>query len=148
MLGLVRNIIGNLLLAEPAMIKSDSDFFSLGGNSLLLGKLVYQIRRQTGVAIGVSSLFTNSTIKGMIEVENKRNSDSTLAKGVPTHSARTSEATLNMGYDYDEDIEASQERSRGQSQPLSLIIQDIPFIFFYPVKTAMTWTVLLLMLLT
>ncbi|KAJ7493280.1 acetyl-CoA synthetase-like protein [Mycena galericulata] len=140
---LVRDIIGNLLLADAAMIKPDSDFFLLGGNSLLLGKLALVW------PIGVSSLFTNSTIKGiasMIEVENKRNSDSTLAKRVPTHSARTSEATLNMGYDYDEDIEASQEKSRGQSHPLSLIIQAIPFIFFYPLKTAMTWTVLLLML--
>ncbi|KAJ7780297.1 AMP-dependent synthetase and ligase [Mycena maculata] len=146
---LVRDIIGNLLLAEPAMIKPDSDFFLLGGNSLLLGKLAYQIRRQTGVAIGVSSLFTNSTIKGiasMIEVEHRRNSDETLKKPQPGHSARQSEATLNMGYDYDEDVEVSQEKSRGQSHPLSMLVQALPFIFFYPLKTAMTWTTLLLML--
>ncbi|KAJ7708845.1 acetyl-CoA synthetase-like protein [Mycena rosella] len=144
---LVRDIIGNLLLAEPAMIKPDSDFFLLGGNSLLLGKLAYQIRRQTGVAIGVSSLFTNSTIKGiaaMIEVENRRNSDN-MIKGEP-NSARQSEATLNMGYDYEEDVEASQEKARGQSHPLSMIVQALPFIFFYPLKTALTWTCLLLML--
>ncbi|KAJ6561109.1 acetyl-CoA synthetase-like protein [Mycena vulgaris] len=131
-----------------AMIKPDSDFFLLGGNSLLLGKLAYQIRRQTGVAIGVSSLFTNSTIKGiasMIEVEHNRNSDN-LMKEELVHSAGTSEATLNMGYDYDEDTEASQEKSRGQSHPLSMIVQAVPFIFFYPLKTALTWTALLLML--
>ncbi|KAJ7282076.1 acetyl-CoA synthetase-like protein [Mycena rebaudengoi] len=146
---LVRDIIGNLLLAEPSMIKPDSDFFLLGGNSLLLGKLAYQIRRQTGVAIGVSSLFTNSTIEGiasMIEVEGKRHSgDPALSRRYNT-SAPTSEATLNSGYDYDEDTRASQNKSRGQAHPLSMFIQALPILFFYPLKTALTWTILLLML--
>jgi hypothetical protein len=138
---LVRDIIGNLLLAEPSMIKPDSDFFLLGGNSLLLGKLAYQIRRQTGVAIGVSSLFTNSTIEGiasMIEVEGKRHSgDPALSRRYNT-SAPTSEATLNSGYDYDEDTRASQNKSRGQAHPLSMFIQALPILFFYPLKTALT----------
>ncbi|KAJ7607839.1 acetyl-CoA synthetase-like protein [Mycena polygramma] len=115
---LVRDIIGNLLLADSAMIKPDSDFFLLGGNSLLLGKLAYQIRRQTGVAIGVSSLFTNSTIKGIadiIEAEHRRSAAD--VKDTPNHSARQSEATLNMGYDYEEDLDASSEKSRGQVAP-------------------------------
>ncbi|KAJ7777390.1 acetyl-CoA synthetase-like protein [Mycena metata] len=143
---LVRDIIGNLLLADTTMIKPDSDFFLLGGNSLLLGKLAYQIRRQTGVAIGVSSLFTNSTITGIasiIEQENKRGS---VAKESVNESAMHSEATLNMGYDYDEDLDASQAKSRGQSHPLSMFIQILPIMFFYPLKTAMTWAVLLFML--
>ncbi|KAJ7623641.1 acetyl-CoA synthetase-like protein [Roridomyces roridus] len=146
---LVRDIIGNLLLAEPSMIRPESDFFLLGGNSLLLGKLAYQIRRQTGVAIGVSSLFTNSTIKGiasLIEVEHKRNGDGMLKEPPTGHSSRTSEATLNMGYDYDEDIESSQDKPRSQNHPLVMLVQAIPFVFFYPLKTALTWTTLLLML--
>ncbi|KAF7353532.1 Acetyl-CoA synthetase-like protein [Mycena sanguinolenta] len=38
------------------------------------------------------------------------------------------------------------KRARSQTHPLSLIIQTIPFIFFYPLKAALTWTVLLLVL--
>ncbi|KAJ6474655.1 acetyl-CoA synthetase-like protein [Mycena vitilis] len=144
---LVRDIIGNLLLADSAMIKPDSDFFLLGGNSLLLGKLAYQIRRQTGVAIGVSSLFTNSTIKGIADIIEAEHRKSALdVKDTPNHSARQSEATLNMGYDYEEDVDASSEKSRGQSHPLSMFVQALPLVFFYPLKTALTWTVLLLML--
>jgi hypothetical protein len=48
------------------MITDDSDFFLLGGNPLLLGKLSYFIRKAAGAN------FTNSTIKGiasLIEVE-------------------------------------------------------------------------------
>ncbi|KAJ7173681.1 acetyl-CoA synthetase-like protein [Mycena filopes] len=146
---LVRDIVGNLLLAEPAMIKADSDFFLLGGNSLLLGKLAYQIRRQTGVAIGVSALFTNSTITGiagMIESEHRRSGSGSMTKEGSDDSALHSEATLNMGYDYDEDLDASQAKSRGQSHPLSMFVQLFPIMFFYPLKTAMTWATLLLML--
>ncbi|KAJ7738205.1 hypothetical protein B0H14DRAFT_3516093 [Mycena olivaceomarginata] len=66
--------------------------------------------------------------------------------------AACSEATLNMGYDYEEDVGASQEKVRGQCHPVSMIVQALPFVFFYPLKTALTymffssWTVLLLML--
>ncbi|KAJ7151166.1 hypothetical protein C8R46DRAFT_1304861 [Mycena filopes] len=135
---LVRDIVGNLLLAEPAMIKADSDFFLLGGNSLLLGKLAYQ----TGVVIGVSALFTNSTITGiagMIESEHRTMESS-------DDSVLHSETTLNMGYDDDGDLDAQQAKSRGQSHPLSMFIQLFLIMFVYPLKTAMTWATLLLML--
>ncbi|KAJ7132303.1 AMP-dependent synthetase and ligase [Mycena epipterygia] len=148
---LVRDIVGNLLLADSALLKADADFFLLGGNSLLLGKLAHQIRRRTGVALGVAALFANSTIGGiaeMIEGENRRTEDLKGEDGGKGHSARTSEATLNMGYDYEEDVEASQERARGQAHPLSMIVQALPLVFFYPLKTALTWTTLLFMLAT
>ncbi|CAK5273778.1 unnamed protein product, partial [Mycena citricolor] len=140
---LVRDIIGNLLLADASMMKAESDFFLLGGNSLLLGKLAYQIRRRTGVSLAVQSLFTNSTIQGiaaMIEQEHGRNAEK------PMPSARHSESTtLNMSYDYDEDM-ASHETSRGQTHPITMFVQALPLVFFYPLKAAMTWTILLLML--
>ncbi|KAJ7367145.1 acetyl-CoA synthetase-like protein [Mycena albidolilacea] len=141
---LVRDIIGNLLVVDAAMIKPDSDFFLLGGNSLLLGKLAYQIRKQTGVSIRVSNLFTNSTIQGIAELIETEMEGTTSG-----HSSRQSEATLNtldMGYDYEEDLEVSREKTRGQTHPISMIVQALPFMFFYPLKTALTWTVLLLML--
>ncbi|KAF7370975.1 Peroxisomal-coenzyme a synthetase [Mycena sanguinolenta] len=147
----VRNIIGKLLDADASLIRPDSDFFLLGGNSLLLGKLAYQIRRQTGVAIAVARLFTNSTIEGiagMIEQE-KRNNEMKGILGIKTEEVGTpqSEATtLNVpAYEYEED-EVSREKIRGQTHPLTMIVQAMPFMFFYPLKAAMTWTVLLLML--
>ncbi|KAJ7065262.1 acetyl-CoA synthetase-like protein, partial [Mycena amicta] len=148
---LVRDIVGNLLLSDAALITPDADFFLLGGNSLLLGKLAYQIRRQTGVALGVQALFANSTIKGialMIESEHKRNSsDDSLKDGKNIGlSTQQSEVTLNMGYDYDDDLDVSQQKARGQTHPFTMLVQALPVFFFYPLKTALTWTVLLLML--
>ncbi|KAK7031546.1 peroxisomal-coenzyme A synthetase [Favolaschia claudopus] len=159
---LVRDIMGNLLLnADTKSMRPDSDFFLLGGNSLLLGKLAYQIRRRTGVAVGVASLFANSTIggiAGLIEREEdlKRGSNGVLGEGnlkegpldgtTPGNSAMQSEVSLNLGYDYDEDVAASQDKTRGQTHPVSMIVQALPMVFFYPLKTALTWTALLLVL--
>ena len=39
-----------------------------------------------------------------------------------------------------EDGLPAQEQGRSQTHPLSLIIQAIPLLFFYPLKVAFTWT--------
>jgi hypothetical protein len=62
---LVRDIIGNLLVADAAMIKPDSDFFLLGRNSLLLGKLAHQIRKQTGVSIRCQICLQTAQSRGL-----------------------------------------------------------------------------------
>ena len=44
---LIHDIVGNLLLTDLGMITSESDFFLLGGNSLLFGKLSYFIHKES-----------------------------------------------------------------------------------------------------
>ncbi|KAF8129664.1 acetyl-CoA synthetase-like protein [Mycena galopus ATCC 62051] len=139
----VRDIIGDLLLADASLIRPESDFFLLGGNSLLLGKLAYQIRRQTGVAIGVARLFANSTIEGIAGLIEE---GEVGKKGAEETPGQSEAATLNVvAYDYEED-ERSREKVRGQGHLLVMLVQALPFVFFYPLKTAMTWTILLFML--
>ncbi|KAJ7870970.1 acetyl-CoA synthetase-like protein [Mycena olivaceomarginata] len=162
---LVRNIIGNLLTADVGKINGDSDFFLLGGNSLLLGKLAYQIRKETGVSIPVATLFSNSTVRGIagliVASDAKPKQSAFLGSGM--HSRTQSEATLLPGGRRSSpdggrsrnqsgatlpgfDKNFVSKLARGQTHPLSLIIQAIPFIFFYPLKAALTWTILLLIL--
>lgn len=64
----VRDIIARLLDTEAGTITAESDFFLLGGNSLLLGRLVHLIRKETGVSLEVSTLFNNSTVAGIASV--------------------------------------------------------------------------------
>ncbi|KAJ7022218.1 acetyl-CoA synthetase-like protein [Mycena alexandri] len=164
---LVRDIIANLLTADTGKITSDSDFFLLGGNSLLLGKLAYQIRKGTGVNIPVATLFTHSTIKGIaslidasddgrskggpygIHSRDQNTSNVTLTPGggrrPPGHSRNQSEATL-ASIGSEKGLIGGTTLAFGQNHPLSLIIQIIPFIFFYPLKAALTWSILLLTL--
>ncbi|KAG7094546.1 putative NRPS-like protein biosynthetic cluster [Marasmius oreades] len=148
---LVRDIIADLLNIERTKITLESDFFLLGGSSLLLGKLSYQLRKSTGVDVNITSLFTNSTVAGitsLISVEKK------------TSAEFDSQSTLDActGPDFMEklppisrlssflgDFTVSTKR-RGQNHPFVLIVQSLPFIFFYPLKAALTWTVFLFIL--
>lgn len=138
----VRGIIAELLLMEAGIITSDSDFFLLGGNSLLLGKLAYMIRKQLGANVGVAALFTNSTVRGISElIRAEEEISKAFMNQNPNHSKAPntidskSEVTT-LGYDYD--LEDPEEHFRGQNHPVSLMVQALPFIFFYPLKAAVT----------
>ncbi|KAJ7246783.1 acetyl-CoA synthetase-like protein [Mycena haematopus] len=153
---LVRDIIGNLLTVDVGMINGDSDFFLLGGNSLLLGKLAYQIRKERGVGIPVATLFSHSTVKGIAalidaseskpgsfgDLRSRNQSEVTLVDG--RHPRSRSDDTLLSPAGFGQTFDNT--RARSQTHPLSLVIQAIPFVFFYPLKAALTWTVLLLIL--
>jgi hypothetical protein len=137
---LVRDILANLLVADPTIITAESDFFLLGGTSLLLGKLSYFIRKESGVSVAIADIFTNSTVKGiasLIQAGDNYNLKGGLdtANKTQMYSARDpteSEYTLCD----DNDTEDPMDLSRGQTHPLSLVIQAIPIIFFYPLKAA------------
>ncbi|KZP11554.1 AMP-dependent synthetase and ligase [Athelia psychrophila] len=153
---LVRDIVANLLLTDPGMITADSDFFLLGGNSLLLGKLSYFIRKQMGANVAVADIFTNSTIEGiasLVQAELK-GANQMEAGGKPQGAARGNgdkfidedgldgnDSNSTLGYEFD--LEDPIEPARGQNHPLSLIVQILPIVFFYPLKAAYTWAILL-----
>jgi hypothetical protein len=122
-------------------------------NSLLLGKLAYQIRKGTGVNIPVATLFTNSTVQAMASlIDASGQKQSSLASlGATLHRKTQSEATLipQSGFDdhslpayseysYPDDPRVHRENSRGQNHPVSLIVQAFPFVLFYPLKAAFT----------
>ncbi|KAJ7869391.1 AMP-dependent synthetase and ligase [Mycena leptocephala] len=149
---LVRNIIGNLLATETRKIGGDSDFFLLGGNSLLLGKLAYQI----------PTLFTHTTVKGIAELIDASQDGHSKQGSFGFHSQNPSEATLIPGGRQNihsgshsrnqsgatllssrSELGFVSKLARGQNHPLSLIIQALPLVFFYPLKAALTWTILL-----
>ncbi|KAH9479272.1 putative NRPS-like protein biosynthetic cluster [Psilocybe cubensis] len=155
---LVRDIVAELLNIDPTHIHTGSDFFLLGGNSLLLGKLSHSVRRQSGINIGITELFSESTIHGiaaLLEEREAANADTdteTKAHGdqekVKDPNTRNSSTTaFGDDYDFEQDAEyAETKRSRSQDHPLCLIVQAIPFVFFYPLKTAWTWSMLIFML--
>jgi len=134
---LVRDIIARLLFLEPKLVTADSDFFLLGGNSMLVGRLAHAIRKETGMDVEVSALFTNSTVRGIAStlkgssLSSSRGSlfDRTLAGSATPMSA----STAHWGpAQWDE----PKEHRRGWTHPLSLIVQSFPIIFFYPLKIA------------
>ncbi|KAJ7455805.1 acetyl-CoA synthetase-like protein [Mycena latifolia] len=159
---LLRDIIANLLLADPTKIHNESDFFLLGGNSLLLGKLAHQIRKGTGVNIPVATLFTHSTVEAitsLIKASDRKNASNPAPLDAELSRRNHSETTLILEkkypsdgshttlpayeYSYPDDPRVHRENQRGQNHPVTLIIQGLPFLLFYPLKAALTWTILL-----
>ncbi|KAF8957111.1 AMP-dependent synthetase and ligase [Flammula alnicola] len=154
---LVRDIVAEMLSIDPGIFARIRTSFLLGGNSLLLGKLSYQIRRQAGINVGIAELFTESTIKGIAAlIEEKDPSkahghidhDNVAGEKMDSRSTDASSTTaVSVDYDYEQDLEYAQsKRSRKQDHPLCLIVQAVPFLFFYPFKTALAWSLLLYMM--
>ncbi|RDB18500.1 putative peroxisomal-coenzyme A synthetase [Hypsizygus marmoreus] len=156
---LVRNIVADLVVAEHRKINRNSDFFLLGGNSLLLGKLSYNLRKETGASVGIAALFRRSTIAGIVSLVE----EATPPLSPPNNplasqsffdldeklqdSPLSSETTLAHDYDPDIDLEDFEQTfSRDQTNPLNLIVQALPLMLFYPLKSAFTWTLLLFLL--
>ncbi|KZT25194.1 acetyl-CoA synthetase-like protein [Neolentinus lepideus HHB14362 ss-1] len=150
----VRDTIAHLLDIEPGVITYDSDFFLLGGNSLLLGRLAHHLRKETGILIQVSGIFTNSTVRGitsLIEEEEANMSKTTLNSAqasVAGDKKRKYEDDGSDGGSIDlESLSYGNSRSRrSQTHPIPLIVQALPLIFFYPLKAAWTWTIIVFVL--
>ncbi|CAO1633923.1 unnamed protein product [Parajaminaea phylloscopi] len=146
----IRDIIGGLLDTESGTITAESDFFLLGGNSLLLGRLVALIRKETGVSLEVSSLFNNSTVAGiaaLVDEENGIGEDEYDDADGYTDEKTPGLSSFTGAHRYDGDEEPAFAshgyKPRSQLHPWVLLIQTIPFLFFYPLKAAWTWTVIL-----
>ncbi|KAF9038595.1 hypothetical protein BJ165DRAFT_1499050, partial [Panaeolus papilionaceus] len=155
---ITRDIISDLLNLDASHVSVDSDFFLLGGNSLLLGKLAYHIRKQAGVNIAIAELFTDSSVGGIArllgdkgqeladskeDIDYKSDTQSKANSATPMSST----TAFSLDYDFERDVEfGPPRRHRGSEHPLSLIVQAFPFVFFYPFKSALTWSIMLFML--
>ena len=120
---------------------SDAERFRLllGGNSLLLGKLSYHPRRKLGVSIGVMELFSKSTIQGIATlIEEKSRSE--MDYGTDDDTKHTANFSMALDHDFEHDLDHHRKRW-GWSQvcPLCLTVQAIPFLIFFPFKTAFTY---------
>ncbi|WP_322069281.1 acyl carrier protein [Paraburkholderia bannensis] len=61
----VRALIAALLEIEPHEIDADQDFFELGGDSVLVIKLVARIRRKLGVELTPGDVFDHPSVAAL-----------------------------------------------------------------------------------
>lgn len=141
---LVRSLIAEILKIDTFRIKPDSDFFLLGGSSLLLGNLSFHLRKQTGVSITIPSLFANSTVRGIASVVQDKLNEMPIAStlsldGENSGSIGTSRFSSRR-FDDEEDFGSNPKHdpSRGQTHVLSLLVQALPLTFFHPLKATLT----------
>ncbi|KAI9061574.1 acetyl-CoA synthetase-like protein [Trametes sanguinea] len=140
---LVRDIVAELLDKDPGTIAGDSDFFLIGGNSLLLGRFAHQVRKDMGVTLKVSDIFTSSTINGIAELIEQEASGETVAR---RGTASEKSAIHRCSISSTASTLVDSDKGRPQTHPLALIVQALPMVVFHPMKTAFTWTALLYIL--
>jgi len=139
---LVRNLIAEILKLETFRIKRDSDFFLLGGSSLMLGHLSFHVRKRTGVSITIPSLFANSTVRGVASIIQDKLSEASNTSTLPLEEENTrfidpSRAPLRSDYEEDFD-DLKHHLSRGQTHVLCLLIQALPLAFIHPLRATLT----------
>ena len=134
----VRDIVADLLAKDAALIAGESDFFLLGGNSLLLGRLSYGIRKETGASLKVADLFNHSTINGIAHLIDAEVSKAMAAASGHTVGSDGSESRDRIDKPEWTTPYPSEEPApmRSQNHPLALLVQIIPLLFFYPLKAA------------
>ncbi|KDQ58575.1 hypothetical protein JAAARDRAFT_155112 [Jaapia argillacea MUCL 33604] len=151
---MVRDIVARLLERDPGEITGDSDFFLIGGNSLLLGRLAHFIRKETGASLKVSSIFNYSTINGIATLVDAEMQDAMSKTAVATATALGSEKFIGSPNWSSDALDSEtlaftferEDKGRRQTHPIPLLVQAIPVIFFYPLKAAMTWTAIVFIL--
>ena len=149
---IVRRIVADLLNRDPATITGESDFFLLGGNSLLLGRLAHLIRKETGVSVRVADVFAHSTINGIAsliedaeEIDHNGGLRSTEKTAVNTPANVSSASSEKSAAASIVDLPSlpygpAPDGRRGQTHILALLVQAVPLVLLYPLKVAFTWT--------
>lgn len=140
---LVRDIVAELLQKDPALISGTSDFFLIGGNSLLLGRLSYSIRKETGASLKVADLFNHSTMNGIAALIDEQTT-SFMASATARAGGNDWDGQTPTGSRLFEPTkgldgmtgEGPGVGSRSQTHPLCLMVQIFPLLFFYPLKAA------------
>ncbi|CZR62462.1 related to coenzyme a synthetase [Phialocephala subalpina] len=125
----IRKAFAEVLNFPIDEIVSESDFFSLGGESLSAGHLLSLLRRNLGVRIPVDQLFTSSKISSLCSLV-----DAILA----TSEMQSSKAPPTPGC----------TKTYSSTNPLVLFIHALPIMLFYPMKMAFQWTALMYALST
>ena len=142
---------------EKDHIGVESDFFEVGGSSLLAGRLIAHVRRSLGVALTAASVFSNRTIAqlattcdAILQQSRPKGEDAVFlperTEGYPRwidrvkHHERLSETAdgwVTSGFEG----MSKDPRLKPYSQlaPSALICQALPLLLLYPLRRICTW---------
>ncbi|MBE3111861.1 MAG: AMP-binding protein, partial [Acidobacteria bacterium] len=116
----------DVLQREPSQIKPEADFFALGGDSLLAGKLIAGLRAEFAVAVPIGMVFNEGTPNaiGRFIEENVPEEDEAGAEKRPSGCTETNSSTRWW----------------------LMLIQLIPMVWVYPLRRGFQWTMFMVAL--
>ncbi|KAH8673483.1 hypothetical protein BX600DRAFT_410242 [Xylariales sp. PMI_506] len=125
-------IMAQVLSRAPSEIDPRADFFTIGGDSILAGRLLSMLRTEFKVAVPIEFVFNQGSareIAGYLEKEGAK-----LDEGEET-------STID-----EKDMYASDEKQYSSTNPFLLLLQLVPMVILYPMRRAFQWTVFLVTL--
>mmetsp|Transcript_37306 Transcript_37306/g.99407 ORF Transcript_37306/g.99407 Transcript_37306/m.99407 type:complete len:434 (-) Transcript_37306:1119-2420(-) len=144
---IVQRLWGEVLGSGSDAVRDlNADFFECGGSSLLGGRLIAQIRKQTGAPLTAADIFTSRTISALAyAVDN-------LRATAPQSHDKTVEGTAHDAPVPDSsgkaNIKTGKKRwmkPQSQTSALALAVQALPLMLFYPVRRGGSWVLFVMM---
>ncbi|KAJ3022245.1 hypothetical protein HKX48_006667 [Thoreauomyces humboldtii] len=127
--GRVCRIVADILGCPPQTLSSDTDFFYAGGDSLKAGRLLSALRKEFALRLPIDVLFTNPRLGSLASlISDKLDSEApspTKSVSIPLPGCKDTNSSTN---------------------PLLMLLQLVPLVVLYPMKRALTWTVLVFVL--
>jgi len=120
---------------DKPRISIDADFFDLGGTSLLVGPLALAIQDELKVSFTAVDIFSCATIQNVAALLETRGRTDGATHSSPRTSATGSQMSLMT------EMAVNTERSWGNTHPVVLLIQMIPFFVCQPVLRITSWLI-------
>ncbi|KAK4458141.1 putative hybrid NRPS/PKS enzyme [Cladorrhinum samala] len=119
------SVLGDIIPGDPNTIGPDSDFFLIGGNSLLLISIQREVNKEFGLLLPLASMFEASTLRKMSALLEATVSASSQAKLESSPAATAGSTTIDWQDEVafrgpvSADFLAAVEKARTSSHPLT-----------------------------
>ncbi|KAH9901810.1 hypothetical protein F4778DRAFT_781700 [Xylariomycetidae sp. FL2044] len=132
--GRVRELVAEVLSRTAGEIDIDTDFFSLGGDSIRAGRLLSMLRSEFKCRVPIELIFNNGSprqIASYIEAQQEKKQQQASAEAGDAEKSGINDA-----------------KRCSSTNPFLMAFQLLPILLLYPMRRAVQWTVFLVALAT
>ncbi|KAI1878253.1 uncharacterized protein JN550_000435 [Neoarthrinium moseri] len=127
----VLHIIAKVLSRSPTEIEVTADFFAIGGDSILAGRLLSMLRSEYKVSLPIEFIFNHGSARD-------------IAKELEAEGASLDDSDGSTTFD-EKDFNLTGKQYSSTNLFL-MFLQLVPMMILYPMRRALQWTVFLVAL--
>ncbi|ETS85103.1 hypothetical protein PFICI_03128 [Pestalotiopsis fici W106-1] len=126
----VVQIMGKVLSRSPTDIEVTADFFSIGGDSILAGRLLSMLRAEFKVSVPIEFVFNHGSAR---EIAKYLEQEGASLNG--SDSSSTNEKDFHFC-----------DKQYSATNLFLMLLQLMPMVLFYPMRRALQWTIFMVVL--
>jgi acetyltransferase-like isoleucine patch superfamily enzyme/acyl carrier protein len=127
----VRGVVAKVLSKSPTEVAPDADFFDLGGDSILAGRLLSMLRNEFKISLPIEFIFNHGSSH---EIANYLEQEGATLCG-------SSDSSVDGGKDF-----TPKGPMYSSTNPFLMALQLVPMTILYPMRRAFQWTIFLIAL--